>query len=192
MAKKKKKTTKKKARRTSKKSRTSKKKGTRKSSRRKSGSQGKKKSTSRKSTQSANGSTEFTARLRNRFEESVDDVRAQLDELEATFEKTFKEIVDRGRKAQEDLGKRVRDARKDLEKNDVVKRVRDSRFADRVRNIDAKKAADRVRKSADTTWKSGVGTIHDVLDLPSKSELEKLTKKVDQLQRKIRTLENRS
>ena len=130
------------------------------------------------------GSPEFTVRLRERFEESVEDVRVQLDELEATFERTFSDIIERGRKTQKDLGKRVRAARKEVGNAKVVQRVKE-----RVKELDG--AAKRVRESADSTWKTGVDTLHDALDLPSRQELSKLSKKVDQLTRKVRTLENR-
>lgn len=179
---------------------TSKKKTTKKkSTKKKSTSKKKKKTTTRKSTarkakkttrRAANG-TDFTGRLRDRFEDSVEEVRGQLDELEKVFEKRFEELVERGRKAQKELSKRLQDARKDLEKSDVLKRVKDSDLMDNLRGFDARKTASDLRKRADSTVKSSLESVQVALDLPTRTEIDRLVKRVDQLSRKVRTIENK-
>ena len=129
--------------------------------------------------------------LRSQFEGAVKDFRNQLGDLESKLEKSLKEIAKQGSKTQKEFTKRWKKAQKDFKKADLLDKLKGFELYETLTGFDTKKTTQRIQRQANSTWKNGVEGIQAVLDLPGREEMDSLTKKVDQLTRKVRTLENR-
>ena len=165
-------------------------------------------SSSRKST--SNGS-------RNPFEQRLDDVRSRFKTFEKEWGTTVDKLVTRGRSAEKDLRKRLDRVAKDLQKNDLVSKVRKSSVLKKVANgdvlgamkkldikgldlkgLDYEKAMTDLRKDVrgfqtDVVdfFEASKSRIKQVIDLPSRGDFERLNRKIEQLSSQVRSLEKR-
>ena len=73
---------------------------------------------------------------RSRFEKRLDDVRSRFKTFEKEWGTTVDKLVTRGRSAEKDLRKRLDRVAKDLQKNDLVSKVRKSSVLKKVANGD--------------------------------------------------------
>jgi len=157
-------------------------------------------SSSRKST--SNGS-------RNPFEQRLDDVRSRFKTFEKEWGTTVDKLVTRGRSAEKDLRKRLDRVAKDLQKNDLVSKVRKSSVLKKVANgdvlgavkgLDIKglDAMNELRKDVrgfqtDVVdfFEASKSRIKQVIDLPTRGDFERLNRKIEQLSSQVRSLEKR-
>ena len=157
-------------------------------------------SSSRKST--SNGS-------RNPFEQRLDDVRSRFKTFEKEWGTTVDKLVTRGRSAEKDLRKRLDRVAKDLQKNDLVSKVRKSSVLKKVANgdvlgavkgldIQGLDAVNELRKDVrgfqtDVVdfFEASKSRIKQVIDLPTRGDFERLNRKIEQLSSQVRSLEKR-
>lgn len=74
--------------------------------------------------------------IRDRFEKRLDDVRSRFKSFEKEWGTTVDKLVTRGRSAEKDLRKRLDRVAKDLNRNDLVSKVRKSSVVKKVANGD--------------------------------------------------------
>lgn len=167
-------------------------------------------SSSRKST--SNGT-------RNPFEQRLDDVRSRFKTFEKEWGTTVDKLVTRGRSAEKDLRKRLDRVAKDLQKNDLVSKVRKSSVLKKVANgdvlgavkkgldikgldgfkgVDYQKKVNELRKDVrgfqtDVVdfFEASKSRIKQVIDLPTRGDFERLNRKIEQLSSQVRSLEKR-
>ena len=166
-------------------------------------------SSSRKST--SNGS-------RNPFEQRLDDVRSRFKTFEKEWGTTVDKLVTRGRSAEKDLRKRLDRVAKDLQKNDLVSKVRKSSVLKKVasgdvlgavkgldikgldgfKGVDYQKKVNELRKDVrgfqtDVVdfFEASKSRIKQVIDLPTRGDFERLNRKIEQLSSQVRSLEKR-
>ena len=173
----------------------------------------KKKTAARTATRRTNGrasgagaSTPIDA-LRGRFEDRLDEVRARLRTFEKDWSKTVDNLVSRGRSAERDLRKRLDKVTKDLNKTPLVTRVKKSPAYKRVLNgdlletvkgIDVEKRFKDLRREVkvvqeDLTdfFQNSASRVKKVVDLPSRTDFDRLNRKIEQLSTQVRSLESR-
>ena len=121
----------------------------------------------------------------------------------------------RARSAEKDLRKRLDRVAKDLQKNDLVSRVRKSSVVKKVANgdllgavkkldlpelpkVNYEKAVKDLRKDvrgfqSDVVdfFQSSKSRLQQVIDLPSRTDFERLNRKIEQLSSQVRSLEKR-
>lgn len=111
-------------------------------------------------------------------QEGVDRVRAAFGTLEEEFERVQRRLRARRR----DLEKQLRSGRKDLEK-------RTRKLRSEVLSSSAVKRIDTLRKDAQRQLEDGVGNLLGVFQIASKSDVERIDRKISQLNRKLREIE---
>jgi hypothetical protein len=89
-----------------------------------------------KSSTSRNGNGSPADVIRDRFEKRLDDVRSRFKSFEKEWGTTVDKLVTRGRSAEKDLRKRLDRVAKDLNRNDLVTKVRKSSVVKKVANGD--------------------------------------------------------
>jgi len=111
-------------------------------------------------------------------QEGVDRVRAAFGTLEDEFERVQRQLRTRRRT----LEKQLRSGRKDLEK-------RTRKLRTEVLGSSPVKRLDTLRKDAQRQIEDGVGNLLGVLQIASKSDVERIDRKLTQLNRKLREIE---
>jgi septation ring formation regulator EzrA len=111
-------------------------------------------------------------------QEGVDRVRAAFGTLEGEFERVQRQL----RARRKDLEKQLRSGRKDLEK-------RTRKLRSEVLGSTPLKRLDTLRKDAQRQIEDGVGNLLGVLQIASKSDVERIDRKLSQLNRKLREIE---
>jgi Skp family chaperone for outer membrane proteins len=115
----------------------------------------------------------------NIVQEGVDRVRAAFGTLEDEFERVQRRLRARRR----DLEKQLRSGRKDLEK-------RTRKLRSEVLGSSPLKRLDTLRKDAQRQIEDGVGNLLGRLQIASKSDVERIDRKISQLTRKLREIED--
>lgn len=112
------------------------------------------------------------------FQEGVDRVRDAMDSIEGEIEKVQKDLRARRRRVEKrldsgrrDLEKRARRLGRELRKNGTVKQVESLR----------KRATDQIEERVDD--------VLSALQIASKSDLQRMNRKIGQLNRRIRELD---
>jgi polyhydroxyalkanoate synthesis regulator phasin len=170
------------------------------------------KSTSnRKSTRSARSSSrassnnpafqnaiDATEILRKRFEKRLAEVRTRFSSFEKDWSKTVDTLVTRGRSTEKDLRKRLEKVTRDLNKSPLLKAVQNADFVERVQNIDYDKVVGQLRKDVKGVqeevvdfFQTSASRLKNVIDLPSRSDFERLNKKIDGLTSQVKSLEQK-
>jgi alanyl-tRNA synthetase len=111
-------------------------------------------------------------------QESVDRVRAAFGSLEDEFERVQRRVRARRR----DLERTLRSGRKDLEK-------RTRKLRSEVLGSPALKRLETLRKDLQRQVEGGVDNVLRVLQIASKSDVERIDRKLSQLTRKLREIE---
>ncbi len=111
-------------------------------------------------------------------QEGVDRVRAAFGTLEEEFERVQRRLRARRR----DLEKQLRSGRKDLEK-------RTRKLRSEVLGSSPLKRLDSLRKDTQRQLEDGVGNLLGVFQIASKSDVERIDRKISQLNRKLREIE---
>jgi Skp family chaperone for outer membrane proteins len=114
----------------------------------------------------------------NIVQESVDRVRAAFGSLEDEFERVQRRLRARRR----DLERQLRSGRKDLEK-------RTRKLRSEVLGSPALKRLETLRKDAQRQLEEGVDNLLGLLQIASKSDVERIDRKISQLARKLREIE---
>lgn len=172
----------------------------------------KKKTAARTATRRTNGRAGAAAAtpidaLRGRFEDRLDEVRTRLRSFEKDWSKTVDTLVSRGRTAERDLRKRLDKVTKDLNKTPLVTRVKKSPAYKRVlngdllapvKNIDVEKTFKDLRREVKGVqedlsdfFQNSASRVKQVVDLPSRSDFDRLNRKIEQLSSQVRSLETR-
>ncbi len=145
--------------------------------------------------------------LRARFEQRLEDVRARFKGYEKDWSKTVDRLVARGRTAERDLRSRLDKVSRDLNKSPLLERVRKNptfrRFTsvnlfERVKELDYEKAVNEIRRDVKGLqndvvdfFQSSKDRLKQVIDLPTRTDFERLNKKIDQLSTQVRSIERR-
>lgn len=155
--------------------------------------------------------------IRDRFEKRLDDVRSRFKSFEKEWGTTVDRLVTRGRSAEKDLRKRLDRVAKDLNRNDLVSKVRKSSVVKKVANgdilgavkgldikgldlkgVDYQKAVKNLRKDVKgfqddvvDFFEASKSRIKQVIDLPTRGDFERLNRKIEQLSSQVRSLEKR-
>ena len=111
-------------------------------------------------------------------QEGVDRVRAAFGTLEDEFERVQRQLRARRR----GIEKQLRSGRKDLEK-------RTRKLRTEVLGSSPVKRLDTLRKDAQRQIEDRVGNLLGVLQIASKSDVERIDRKLTQLNRKLREIE---
>lgn len=114
----------------------------------------------------------------NIVQESVDRVRAAFGSLEDEFGRVQRRLRARRR----DLEKQLRSGRKDIEK-------RTRKLRSEVLGSPALKRLDTLRKDVRQQLEGSVDTLLRVLQIASKNDVERIDRKLSQLSRKLREIE---
>ena len=153
--------------------------------------------------------------LRNRFETRLDDVRDRFETFQKDWSKTVDRLVARGRTAEKDLRKRLDKVTRDLNKTPIVKTLRTgnalqslrknptikrvtSDVLGAVRGVNYEKAVKDLRrevngfqKEVGAFFQASATRVKQVVDLPTRSDFERLNKKIETLTSQVRGLERR-
>ncbi len=138
------------------------------------------------------------ARNQGILEEGRERFEGALKEMERDFKRLTKR-ADQGRKQFERRAQReVKKLQTELRKNPIVKRAeaqrkqlerRARKFQTELRKSPAVKRAESFRKDAETLFEEQLEAVLGALRLATASEVTRLERKVDQLNRRIRELE---
>lgn len=150
------------------------------------------------------------ASLRDRFEDRLDDVKLRFRSFEKDWSKTVNGLVNRGRTTEKDLRSRLEKVTKDLNKS-VMKTVNKNPAAKKVANgdllgavrstvgsVNYDKAYKQIRKDV-TGFQKEVGDffqsaatrVRSVIDRPSRTDFDRLNRKIEQLSGQVRSLETK-
>ena len=111
------------------------------------------------------------AQQANFVEESIDRVQNAVRSVEGEFERLQKQFDKRRKQFEKETQKRVKRFRADISKRPIVKR------------------AESLRSDAAKQLEGGVETILSTLQIASKSEVQKIDRKLSQINRKLGQLE---
>lgn len=138
------------------------------------------------------------ARNNGLLEEGRERFEGALKDMERDW-KRLQRRADQGRKQFEQRAqKQVKRLQAELRKSPLVKRAEEQRKAlerrarklgTELRNSTAVKRAEELRKDASTRIESQIESLFGLLRIASASEVSRLERKVDQLNRKLRELE---
>ena len=138
------------------------------------------------------------ARNQNLFEEGRERFEGALKDMGRDW-KRLQKRADQGRKQLEQRAQRqVKRIQSELKKSPLVKRAEEQRrllerrarkLSNELRNSTAVKRAESLRKDAETRLESQLESLFGLLRIASQSEISRLERKVDQLNRKLRELE---
>lgn len=147
-----------------------------------------------------------TAAIRDRFEDRLDDVRTRFRSFEKDWSKTVDKLVTRGRSAEKDLRKRLDKVSKDLNKSQIVSQVKKNPTFKRLTNqvvtavkgFNYEKTIKDLRRDvkgfqADVVdfFQSSTTRAKKLIDLPSRSDFDRLHRKIESLSTQVRSLEKR-
>jgi uncharacterized coiled-coil protein SlyX len=104
-------------------------------------------------------------------EESIDRVQSAMRSVEDEFEKIQRNIQDRRKSFEKQTRKQVKRLRSEFRKNPLVKR------------------AEEIRADAVNQIESSVDSLLDWLPVASRADLRKIDRKLNQLTKKLKTLE---
>ena len=104
-------------------------------------------------------------------EESIDRVQSAMRSVEDEFEKIQRNIQDRRKNFEKQTRKQVKRLRSEFRKNPLVKR------------------AEEIRTDAVNQIESSVDSLLDWLPVASRADLRKIDRKLNQLTKKLKTLE---
>jgi len=138
------------------------------------------------------------ARNQNLLEEGRERFEGALENMGRDW-KRLQKRADQGRKQIEQRAQRqVKRLQSELRKSPLVKRAEEQRkllerrarkLSSELRNSSAVKRAESLRKNAETRIEGQLESLFGVLRIASISEISRLERKVDQLNRKLRELE---
>jgi 3-deoxy-D-arabino-heptulosonate 7-phosphate (DAHP) synthase class II len=138
------------------------------------------------------------ARNQNLLEEGRERFEGALENMGRDW-KRLQKRADQGRKQIEQRAQRqVKRLQIELKKSPLVKRAEEQRkllerrarkLSNELRNSSAVKRAESLRKNAETRIEGQLESLFGVLRIASISEISRLERKVDQLNRKLRELE---
>lgn len=138
------------------------------------------------------------ARNQNLLEEGRERFEGALENMGRDW-KRLQKRADQGRKQIEQRAQRqVKRFQSELKKSPLVKRAEEQRkllerrarkLSTELRNSSAVKRAESLRKNAETRIEGQLESLFGVLRIASISEISRLERKVDQLNRKLRELE---
>ena len=141
------------------------------------------------------------ARNQNLLEEGRERFEGALENMGRDW-KRLQKRADQGRKQIEQRAQRqVKRLQSELRKSPLVKRAEEQRkllerrarkLSSELRNSSAVKRAESLRKNAETRIEGQLESLFGVLRIASTSEISRLERKVDQLNRKLRELEKSS
>lgn len=138
------------------------------------------------------------AQAQNVIEEGRDRFGAALRDLEKDWKRFQKQAEKRRKELEKRAEREVRRLRTELRKNPLVKRAeqeakRLEKRADKVRSeirkSPAVQRAEAFRKDAEKAIEEQVDTLLGVLRIANTNDLEKVERKLNQLNRKVRALE---
>lgn len=145
--------------------------------------------------QSALDATEV---VRKRFETRLDEVRSRFNRFEKDWSKTVDTLVTRGRSTEKDLRKRLEKVSKDLNKSPLIKAVKNGELVERVQNLDYEKLVGQLRRDVKGVqeevvdfFQTSATRLKNVIDLPSRTDFDRLNKKIDSLSTQVKSLETR-
>ena len=152
----------------------------------------------------ANGFTGIpgTAVLRERFETRLDDVRTRFKTFEKDWSKAVTKLSARGKQAEKDLRKRLDKVATDLNKNDLVLRVKKNQTVKSVigavKGFDYEKTLKDLRREVKgfqgevvDFFEASASRVKKVIDLPTRADFERLNRKIESLSTQVRSLERR-
>ena len=138
------------------------------------------------------------ARNQNLLEEGRERFEGALENMGRDW-KRLQKRADQGRKQIEQRAQRqVKRIQSELRKSPLVKRAEEQRkllerrarkLSNELRNSSAVKRAESLRKDAETRIEGRLESLFGLLRIASISEISRLERKVDQLNRKLRELE---
>lgn len=141
------------------------------------------------------------ARNHGLIEEGRERFEGALKDMEGEW-KRLQKRADKGRKQFEQSAQRqVKKIQTELRKNPLVKRAeaqrkqlerRARKLGDELRNSGPVKRAEELRKDAETRLETRLESLFGLLRIASASEVTRLERKVDQLNRKLRAFEKNS
>jgi polyhydroxyalkanoate synthesis regulator phasin len=141
------------------------------------------------------------ARNQGLIEEGRERFEGALKDMERDW-KRLQKRADQGRKQFEQRAQRqVKRIQTELRKSPLVKRAEEQRkllerrarkLGNELLNSSAVKRADSLRKDAETRLEGQLENLFGLLRIASTTEISRLEKKVDQLNRKLRELEKNS
>lgn len=141
------------------------------------------------------------ARSQGLVEESRERLEGALKDMGRDW-KRLQKRADQGRKQIEQRAQReVKRLQTELRKNPLVKRAEEQRkllerrarkLGSELRNSTAVKRAEELRKDAESRIETQLESLFGLLRIASTSEVHRLERKVDQLNRKLRDLEKGS
>ncbi len=149
--------------------------------------------------------------LRNRFETRLDEVRDRFESFQKDWSKTVDRLVARGRSAEKDLRKRLDKVTRDLNKTPIVKTLRTGttletlkknptvkQVVGAVKGLDYDKAVKELRREMNgfqrevgDFFQASATRVKNVIDLPTRSDFDRLNKKIESLSSQVRNLEKR-
>jgi Skp family chaperone for outer membrane proteins len=128
--------------------------------------------------------------------EQTNIVREGFDRVSSAFERIPDEVQKMQRELQKrrkSLGKQLAGSRRDLEKRsrDIEKRTRRQveRLRTEFRRLPLTRRVDRLRTDAEKALERGVDAFLGVLQIASKSDLDRIDKKLGQVSRKLKEIE---
>ena len=145
--------------------------------------------------------------LRERFENRLGEVRSRFRSFEKDWSKTVDHLVTRGRSAEKDLRKRLDKVTRDLTKSPLVARVKKNPtylkikqgdVTGLVRGVNYEKAIKSLRKEVrgfqhqvGEFFQTSTSRVKQVIDLPSRTDFDRLNRKIESLSTQVRSLESK-
>lgn len=111
--------------------------------------------------------------LKQRIKEATETGRAKILKFEEEAQKLVKKVVEKGRDAQEEGLKRFEEL---VAKAPIIEKVREADLIKRVRAL---------RSEVEERIEGGMEKLLDAFGVPSKEQLEKLTKRLDSLSTRV-------
>lgn len=127
----------------------------------------------------ANGRPAVQA-IRDRFETGLGDVRTRFRSFERDWSKTVDRLVSRGRNAEKDLRKRL---------DKVGKAVRGLDYEKAFKNL--RREVKGIQGEVGEFFQASASRVKNVIDLPTRTDFERLNKKIEQLSSHVRSLESK-
>jgi chromosome segregation ATPase len=122
-------------------------------------------------------------------QDGIDRFRDAFGSIEDEMERVQKRLRTRRRKLEKqlsanrkDIEKRIDSGRKDIEK-------RTKKLRTEVRKSDTFKRLESIRKDAEKRYEDGVETVLKALQIASKSDVQRIDRKISQLNKKLKEME---
>lgn len=140
--------------------------------------------------------------LRERFETRLDDVRTRFKTFEKDWSKAVVKLSSRGKQAEKDLRKRLDKVATDLNKSQIVLRVKKNptvkNVIGAVKGFDYEKTVKDLRREVKgfqgevvDFFEASASRVKQVIDLPTRADFERLNRKIESLSTQVRSLERR-